>query len=253
MKATLGKQLAIYRGAPVRWRDLLFLFMPTSLFVLALLAYGVWRADYAYRQYGPVAAEAWSQPWFLAASVITLVLLLLSLARLVRAHRSVAIHENGISIRFSPLRARSYPWSSLAGVACASIQERFLGFTLGRRHRLALYRVRHGPLQLGNLVENSQELGEAIKSHLYPHLLPALHSSLEEGKWLNFGRLAIRKNCLRSGSRQIPWDRVSLLGVRSGYLVVESDGKTALRLPIMQITNFEVLLQLIEEGITPQT
>src|SRR5690606_27836264 len=95
----LGPLVAVYRGRPIAGRGLVSLLAPGLAGVLAPLGYGLWIVREAYPQYGPAAAEQWSRPWFLLASIAVLAFFLLFLYRLHLARQFAAIHENGLHWR----------------------------------------------------------------------------------------------------------------------------------------------------------
>ena len=49
---------------------------------------------------------------------------------------------------------------------------------------------------------------------------------------------------------QIPWSGVRQITVRAGILIVELENQPDIRLPASQIPNLELLLQLIQQGVT---
>jgi hypothetical protein len=248
MKAetNLGPMLSVYQGRPLRWRDLFFVFIPGALAALAPLGYGIWRANYAYAHFGPSAARAWSASWLLLAGFASLALLFLGLYRLYASHRFIAIHENGLRIGFSALRAKEYSWSEISGISIASIQDRFLGFPLHTAYQTVIHPNIGRPIRLDKSFGNPERVKEEIEAQLYPRMLPELHDSLKKGKPIFFGDLAIDSRGLEIYKRQLSWNQIDHMAVDSGFLVVKSEEFGLIRVPISRIPNLDLLFHLAE-------
>jgi hypothetical protein len=233
-------------GRPLRWRDILLVFFPATLAVFAPLGYGIYRASYAYTQFGPSAAEAWSRSWLSLAAFATLILLLLALYRLFSAHRFLAIHEHGLHIHASPFRDYKILWSQISGVSTAAVQNRFLGLSLGVVQRSRIY------LNVGKSIDIDRRFGDIaaltdqIETYLQPLLQSQIHKSFSQGKWIYFGDVAVHQEGLQVNKRLIPWSRISHLYVDDGFLVVKSVQFEPTYIPVSKIPNLVLLFKLVE-------
>lgn len=255
----LGPCLAVYKAPRLHLRQTALLLGLVCLVVLVPLGLALYQAYTGYTRYGPVAAAAWSKPW-LTLGLAGLALCLLLSARGVRlSRRSLAVHAHGLRLRgFSILWHREIFWSQLSGLSVEYLQT---GGTL--RTRLTLF-PDHGlpirvsgragePLHLGELPELSS-LVIRLKEYLYPRLQPVLLRSLADGTTLTFGPLALNRETFRPGrlTHPIPWDKVCLIEVRKGYLVVEylAEGTAPHRtsIPCSKIPNLELFLHTVELG-----
>ena len=262
----LGPLVARYTGRLVSGIDLLSLFLLAILGVLAPLGYGLWRANYAFTHFGPVAARFWARPWYALTLVGLAAFLLLSVYRLYVAHRFVAVHKNGLHLHLVPFRDKQLSWYEIAGVSFAVVQERFLGLTLRSRDCAAIFPNLGKPIRLDGLVVGLPEFVARLKASLYPRLLPNLSANFAAQQWLYFGPLAINCRTLRLPGKQLAWDQVRRLDVQAGYLVVELAGPdipmqtlqnshmhqapvNSHRLPVSKIPNLELLLQIIQQGV----
>lgn len=252
-KVGLGRPLSIHRGLPLQWSELLFIFFPASLLVIAPLTYGLWRAWYAYTNFGPAAAGAWARPWYLFAMLALVPFSLLAVRRMFLASRYVAVHENGLRLRLSPFSNLPLTWDEITGVASAAYQDHFLGLELQLRPQLSIHTVTGRQIRLDGRFQKIASLTRRVKSNLYPRLWPAMCEQLHSGRPVQFGRLAVHPQAFYLGNRPIPWEQVTRLSIRSGYLVVESPAGGPLRIPVAQIPNLELMLQLVEWGINSET
>lgn len=226
------------------------MFFPGTIAVFAPLTYGLWVANNAYMQFGPVAAESWSRPWFLLATTALVPLTLLAFYRLYISRRYITVHENGLSLRLSPLYTQNLRWADINGIAAGNIQEQFLGITLRNQQKTTLFHRQGKPHKLDGRVENLPTLTEEIKRHLYPRLQQRLHSAFLEGKRLDFGSITIHRQGLQLRGKDVAWEQITHLGVQSGYLVVEYSGKKRWRQAVTKIANLELLTHIVAWGTT---
>jgi hypothetical protein len=246
--------VAVYRYRPFNRYDLFTLVIPGALSVLVPLFYGLDRANYAARNFGPVAVGSWSRPWYVLALLALLVFLSLAFYRLVQARHFVAVYKKGLQIQLG--RARIYRWEEIAGVAFMTSKRHFLRLTLQTRYYAVLYPGAGRPVELPGGIQNIPELVSNIKAHLYPRLAPEMQTNFQAGKWLYFGPVGIQQTAIKLGrgsrppQRSIPWSGVDRLSVKSGYLVVELKDGPRRRLPVSQIPNLEILLDIIQSGVS---
>ena len=245
----LGKIIAIYRDRPLTWRDVLILFLPAALAVLAPWAYGVYRTYYAQAHYGPAAAQNWGPPWFGLAALALIPLLLLGLIRIRRSRRIVDVHKNGLRIRQTFGREHVFYWAQVEAISCNSVQESFLGINLSPRHRVRLFPVDGKPIRLNRNLDQLPELIARIKGKINPRLLPVLRADLQAGKILSFGPIQLDRKRLKLRGKDYSWDQVALINIRAGHLVVEFTNRRARKIPVGQIPNVELMIQLIQEGV----
>lgn len=250
----LGAQISVYRGRMFPGRGARIALWVGILAILAPLAYGFYRAQYATAYYGPVAARFWSRPWYLLAAVSAVILLLWLLIRLVRSRRYVAVHQNGVRVRLS--RRQQYAWSSLSGVATGVIQVRMLGIPLYHRYRAELFPTLGSAICLDDTLEDLPELLTQVKARLYPRLLRSMRSAFEAGERVYFGPLVIQQEALRleendSTPLTIPWTQVHSVNIEAGMLVIDAEENRRIRLPVARVPNIELLLQIIQTGVNP--
>lgn len=247
----LGPLVDLYRGRALGWRDVGTLFLPGLLAVLAPLAGGLWRANYAFSHFGPVAAQAWSAPWFILSSFALLVFALLVAYRLMLARTTVAVHQRGLLLKLAPFNTRRLTWEQLSGIASQSVQEKFLTRPLRSYHEALLIPAAGRPVRLPRQMQRLPELISRIKAALYPRLLPALQTGFDDGQWIFFGPVTIQQESLQIREHKTPWKNVERIFIRQGCLVVEfrGDSHPSQSMPLSQIPNVELLLQLIQQAV----
>ncbi|MBN1666808.1 MAG: hypothetical protein JW862_06955 [Anaerolineales bacterium] len=249
-KSSLGPLLAEYRDRPLTWRDLVLTFTPAALAALAPLAYGNWRSWWGSLHYGPAVSQAWGMPWYLLSGLATLGLLLLAWLRLRRAGRWVRLHRAGLVIHTSSGLFKSLHWGEIRGVAYQAQQLVFLGRVYRTRIDLYLHLEQGRRLRLDPHLPGLPELGTRIKARVYPQQLPQLRQAFHAGQDIHFGPVTLHKDRLTIHNQLVSWNQLIHLDLRGGYLVVELQNQAALKIPAREIPNLELLLQLIQEGVT---
>jgi hypothetical protein len=273
-----GSQIARYRARPIRGAEFLRLAILGAAAVLGPLFFGLYLYSNSVPRYGVVAAERWSRPWLALSLAGMGVFLLLCVIRLAASRRAVEVYQKGLRIKLG--RTVFIPWNQLAGV---STEINALQAVPGRerlQRRAVLHPSTGQPIRLGQEFENLPELLSHIKAHLYPRLLPALREEFHSGRWVHFGELAISSQGLRvrpegrSGSDHrrrldMTWPQVESVQVQNGRLILEycqageqtgaqpnhtpanPSVRRQRRLEAGQIPNIELLLQLIQQEVTP--
>lgn len=234
--------------------EALTLILPGGLAVLLPLFYGYGRARYGAEHFGVVAAEHWSRPWYILASIACGVFLLVAIIRIRDSRKSIAVHTGGLRLNLA--KKQSLLWEQIAGVSTESVRYEFLGIILEPRIRGVIYPNTGKPIRLTNAIQELPELLSVLKAKLYPRLYPDLQANLKSGQWLHFGPLAIQSKGIKHLNRgllkqdqSIPWSQVKHVDVNSGFLVVELSDQPRLKLPVSQIPNIELLIQLIQLGV----
>jgi hypothetical protein len=242
----LGPQLALYRQRPLQARDLFSLFIPGGFLVLGPLAYGAYKASFAYTNFGPAAAEAWARPWYILSMIALFFLVLIALLWLRESQNFIAVYQNGL--RLALPHHRSLRWEQIAGIGANIEQEHFLGFPLRTRSYAIIYPDTGKPILISSF-KQLPELVALLKAQLYPRLLPNLQEQFNSGQWLHFGPVSVQSVFCRIRTRQISWRAVRQVAVRAGDLVVELENDSTIRLPASKIPNLEILLQIIQTGL----
>ena len=231
------------------WRDLLRVFLPLFLLVLIPLGYGIWRTLYGYSSFGPAAAAKWGRIWFLISAILTLFVLLYSLRRLFRAHTWVHIFDWGLKVN-SPLRpVRRLPWSEIQGITSYSVNKTFLGIINRKKDHTILYAQRYRPIRIHPDLKDRVGLIKIIKKHTYKNLQPILQKAFIQGRTIPFGGVSVSKAKLTLPKTEVPWDYVEGIKVQQGLFLVNLTEKNSLEVPIRNIINLEILLQLIKSEI----
>ncbi|MEW6717529.1 MAG: DUF6585 family protein [Chloroflexota bacterium] len=244
----LGSLIKKFHGRQITRLDVLTLLLPGMLGVLTPLGYGVWRVNYAYTHYGPVAAKAWGQTWFLISCLAALIFLLLSLYRLRLAHQFVAIYQNGLHIQPKPGRKHVLGWKHIKGLIISGTQERFLGITWRVREKATLQLIDDKKITLPSLPGKSEML-ESIKEKLYPHLLESMQMEYRAGNTLSFGQLTFDQHGLHLPHCSMYWKNIQQMHLENGALVIKLNNGKQKSIPASQIPNLELLLQLVKQGV----
>jgi hypothetical protein len=247
-KKSLGTRIAIYPYRPLRTREyLIYVFL--GLFAVGLpLVYGIIRFQYGYTKYGEIVAHLWGRPWFILAGFALITSLLLVVHRKRLASRFIAIHENGLVLALSSKKA--YRWEHLAGIAASITQPSVFARSPRQRYHATIYPNVGKPIQLNDDFIGFPEGLTRIKAKLYPRLIPGLSANFKSGQWIYFGPVAIQVHKLKIRNDQYDWSQVETVRIESGYLVVEWINQNRRRIPIAKIPNIEILLQLINTGVT---
>ncbi len=245
----LGSLVSLHQGPPVDRSYWMTAVIPGLGIILGTLGYGFWRAYYGYTQFGPVAAQVWSRPWFLAAALAAALLLLSFSIRQRAARKFVVVYKNGVRLQLQANHARHFHWSQISGISIGTVRGHFLGLTTKIRYRLVIHPNVGRPVRIEGSLQNFAGLIDKIKEQFYPRRFSELQRPLRAGEWVYFGPLAVNQLALRVQEQLIAWEKIKRIAVDAGVLTVELKARKPMRVPTAQIQNLELLLKLIEVGV----
>ena len=245
----LGPLISIYGDRPLRWRDLTTRYIPGALIALVPFFYGLWRVDYALTRFGPAAGYSWGRPWFLLSSIVLIPLLSFALRRIRRAHRLIIVHKNGFRIKQNRVKNRVILWRDISGISTHHSRVRFLGIPLDNRFQAVIHPHIGEPVRLDPRIPHLAELSARIKGKIYPGLLAELREQKSNGKNLYFGPIILNQEGITIRDKSFPWQRVTQINVDKGFLFVHLMEQRTKKIPVRDILNIEILIQLIQEGV----
>ncbi len=212
------------------------------------------RWHFALVNLGPAAVWRHSSLALTAAVILLLAgsLVLLLHPRTLR----VEVHHDGL--RWSRgRRSACARWSQVREIRLRAT--RYLLPALGKRTHAELVLGIRPPgtstrrlrrLHLPHDLSDFDDLAAAVKTQVYPLLLPEMSRALRQGRTLTFGRLRLNSKGVRQGRRMLPWSRLEQVRLEGGVVHLRSahaSGRVELRLHAQDIPNLEVCLQLIEQ------
>ena len=241
--------LAEYYLQKLHWRDLLRVFLPLILLVLAPFGYGLWRTLYGYSSFGPAAAAAWGKTWFMASGTLVILLLLYSLRRLRRAHSWLKVFSWGIEYHQPLHQKKRLTWNDIQGITTYSISKSVLGLMRKTKHHLILYSAKSSPFHCHPELTEKPGLIKVIKQQVYAILKPKLTAVFKEGKTIPFGGVSISREQMTLPNNNIPWNFLEGISVEKGSFLVKLTAQNSIEVPIRNLINLEILIHLIKTEI----
>jgi hypothetical protein len=245
----LGSPIIKYQLKTLGWKDLLRVFLPLLIVVLAPTIYGFWRTIYGYSNYGPAAAAAWGRNWFLLGGILLVFLLLFTLVRLIKAHTWVEVYRWGITSQIPPGRKRFLSWEEIFGITSYAISKSFLGIKVKTKNYLLLHTRKHKPIKVHPGLKDQNSLKKTIKKQVYGRLKPKLMDAFSRGEILPFGDVSISKHSLFLTDKEIPWEFIDGIVVQKGKLIIKLSEQKNIEVPIRKIINLEILFHIIKTEI----
>lgn len=241
--------LSEYRLQELGWKAILQVFLPLILVVLSPLFYGLWRTLYGYSSYGPAAASTWGRIWFFISGILVIFLLFYTLRRLRRSHTWVQIYTWGIQYHL-PLRKKKYlKWEEISGISIYSVNKSFTPLINNTKHYLVLYSKKYRPFVCPPGLTRRPGLVKVIRDQVYKRLQPRLTQAFKDGKTIPFGGISISKEKAILPSTEIPWEFLDGASIEKGNFQIKLTAGNTLEIPIRNLINLEILVQLIKTEI----
>jgi len=241
--------LSEYRLQDLNWKVFFQVFLPLILVVLSPLTYGLYRTLYGYSSFGPAAAYQWGRVWFYISAVLVILLLLYTLRRLVRAHTWVRVFPWGIQYHVPLRRKKHLKWEEISGLSTYSINKSFTPLINRTKHYLVVYSGKHRPFVCHPELSKRPGLIKVIKKQVYNILRPKLTQAFKAGKTIPFGGLSISKEKVLLPSMEIPWEFLAGVSIEKGNFLLKLTAGNAAQIPIRNLINLEILVQLIKTEI----
>jgi hypothetical protein len=241
--------LTEYRLQDLGWKAVFQVFLPLILLVLSPLVYGLWRTLYGYSSYGPAAAFHWGRNWFYISGVLVILLLLYSLRRLIRSHIWIRIYPWGIQYHLPLRRKKHLKWEEISGISTYSLNKSFTPLINRTKHYLVLYSRKSRPFICHPELTRRPGLVKVIKEQVNKTLHPRLTQAFKEGKTIPFGGISISKEKAILPATEIPWEFLEGISIEKGNFLVKLNAGNTINIPIRNLINIEILVQLIKTEI----
>lgn len=252
----LGAPIATYSPRKRQWYELLIWPLPGFIIAIVLIIAGLDWYYYGYTGFGPIAAKLWSWDWLLWGMVIGGFTLMVSAWQVYRSRIKVCLYRYGITIQLPLHKTRTLRWDEINGISSASIHEILLGHSLCIHHQLKILTNQGKSYTFDDRISHLLELTTRLKANLYPRILPKLRIRFKDGHPLIFGPVTIDLHSVKINQKNILWDQVCQMTVINGHLIimVQHPGVKKPKhhsIPVYQIPNLELLMQLLQQGHNP--
>jgi hypothetical protein len=161
---------------------------------------------------------------------------------------AAALYENGVALN-TRKGVQQVAWADINAVWQAVTKHYTNGVYTGTTHVYTVQTNTGEKLvfndQLGKQVE---ALGRAIQSGASSALFPRYWQSLQNGQKVSFGPLALDKQKLYSGKKELPWTEIPSVKIEKGNISIKKEGKgwfnwAAVSVP--QVPNFYVFYEIV--------
>ncbi len=230
--------------APRGWQWVIYL-----LFLLgapgSVAGYAAYLTAYTYTHYGPVAAIYRPRPFWLAAALLSVAALALSIRAHWRRRTRLILTPSGITWHHPPAKPLTLTWKEIKGVA-VRLRQTWPGKSISGHIVLHL---RHGErVRLSGFAPHMLTLAQHLQRYWYAHHLPHLRQTWQAGEQLDFGALRLGAQGLTIKSTFYPWRQVQWVALRDGHLMIKLKTHTRpLKIPLRRVYNPEALIWWLHE------
>lgn len=243
-----------YRGRKFRFSDIFIFFLPGLCAILGSFFYGGYLFSYAYQKYGPVAAQSWSQPWFILSLIAVIIFSGLFFYRLFNSRRYAAVYDEGLELNLTKWKTAT--WEEITGVTAITIQPYFFRLHLPPSQIGILHYSDGETIRIQDNISDTKGLLSEIKVKVYPILIKRFEREFRSGEKLCFGPVGIDKQhfSLTNGksvkNRAYNWQQIKQIDLQSSNLMIEFRDYPSKRILAAEIPNIELMLQLIKSEIS---
>jgi hypothetical protein len=216
---------------------------------LAACIVGYLRWNFAYSNYGPLVVWRFSGLWFWLGLFLAAIGLWI-LFRTLRQQRFVVETSRQAMIIHKGKRKLGYAWSEIIAIQLHAVR-----YITSRQDRsihtiLVLHLMDGSQIKFKRSLQDLDRLIDTCKRMIYPRLLDNYVNLYNRGERLSFHGLSIDREGIHNRRKSIPWKQVDSTRIDQGKFLVSSvqkGRKHNIRLPVSQVYNADLCLQLIEE------
>jgi hypothetical protein len=160
---------------------------------------------------------------------------------------AAALYENGVAF-VGQQGLRQFAWPDVTGVWQRVTKHYTNGVYTGTTHSYTVQTNTGEKIVLDDrLGKKVEELGNAVQSGVTNSLLPRYWQSLQTGQKLDFGPLAMDREKLYAGKKELRWDEIKAIKIDKGTVSIRKDQSWLnwANATVPQIPNFFVFLELV--------
>jgi hypothetical protein len=164
---------------------------------------------------------------------------------------AAAVFDRGLAVaNFEDVR--QIPWEEVTAIWQEVTKHYYNGVYTGTTHKYTVQLTDDTKYKFDDKYKEVETLGKAIQTNVTNTLYPKYVSALKAGSRLEFGPLALDRNKIYSGKKELDWNEVKSIRIRSGFISVKKDKGwfrwAGARVP--QIPNFFVFYALLKNFTT---
>ncbi len=160
---------------------------------------------------------------------------------------AAALYENGVAV-MGQKGLQQFAWADVTGVWQQVTKHYTNGVYTGTTHRYTVQLNTGEKIVLDDrLGKKVEELGNAVQTGVTNTLFPRYWQSLQTGQRLEFGPMALDREKLYAGKKELRWDEIKAIKLDKGVMSVRKD-KAWLNwstVAVPQIPNFFVFLEMV--------
>lgn len=160
---------------------------------------------------------------------------------------AAALYEHGVAYRKQG-PVEQFRWDDIDAVWQAVTKHYYNGVYTGTTH-IYTVQLRDGRKAVINdsFGKDIETLGRALQYHTAERLLPRYWQALQNGQKVTFGPLALDRDKLYAGKKELPWGEIKAIKIEKGNISVKKDkGWFAwASATVPQIPNFFVFYELV--------
>lgn len=215
----------------------------------------VWRWNFAYRHYGPVAISRWTAPALWAVLCFSLAGLFGLLLSLRSRHMCVSLYESGMTFQRGR-RQQTILWNEINSIHTAAVRYGLPSLVWGAETTLILHTNNRRKIRLTQVLQDLSNLAETVKHLVYPGLLSEYRKLISQGGSLPFGPLLLTPKGVQRSRDFLSWQDIGKISLRRGRLLIPSRQNRKsrqIRVPVHRVPNIDLCVQLIQHLTASQT
>ena len=161
--------------------------------------------------------------------------------------KGAALFENGFAYT-EGRGVQPVAWNDIDAVFQNVIRHYTNGAYTGTTYKYTVLTKDKRRFVLDNDLPGVEQLGNAVLQGSAVALFPAYWQALQNGQRLNFGPLAIDRQGIYAGSKNLPWSDIKAIRIHDGAISVKKEGGWLnwTSISVRQVPNFYIFYDLVQ-------
>ena len=246
----LGRAVACFEIHPVRKKGVLTWYIFGLLFPTGLLGFGAWQTFDGYAKFGPASSWFQGKPWFAAAALASIPILLFAIYRVKNSRKKIWLHQNGIRfLHFNGIKQQDILWNQFSGISSFQLRYHFFGQKIWDLQHHVLFITVGPPIKLNHQLNALESLMAHIKRKIFPDLYDQIKGLFHGNRQVYFGAVQVDRRHVKYEKHLIPISQIQKIWVEKGFLYLLYNQDKRLAVPCSKIQNLELFLKLFDEEI----
>jgi hypothetical protein len=228
-------------------RRLILTFFLGSLLAVGTLIIAVFRWNFAFSHYGPVAVWNWAGPFLILSATLFLIGIIALVFWQVRRFDQAIANPSGLTI-LRGRKGRTFPWERFTDLRIDIVRYGFSWWTWGNSSSITVSSHEDRQLRFRGSPDDLEKFTKVVKEYLYPLRIADYREQMNSQQVIDFGALQCSPQGLTHRKQLFEWDSLQGTRLEAGQLILtvkRGESNKTIRIQTKFLSNPDLCAQII--------